>query len=303
MIDRAYLSINNACNLHCRYCSFRQTDLITNDEILNESDIKNILNNILNYSQKNKISVFKLGIVGAGEPFINFDSIKYIIEYVKNEDVDNILTFYTITNGTLLNSDILAFLYENKQRIMLNFSLDGYEEVHNYGKEAFYKTLEGIKKYEAVFNEKPVLNCTVSRQTIINKEEVVSFFIKNDFKKVNFNLLIDVKDQDLMITYEEFQYFLQFIKETKIIVSRQNRSERKHDCLIYGQLCGAGLNNVFITKQGIYPCCRFYKNETYKIASIDDDLFEIESNMTKMIKPVKDGECYYNLYVMKRSDI
>jgi len=302
MIDRAYLSINNTCNLHCRYCSFRQTNLITNDEILTESDINNILRNILDYSRKNNISLFKLGIVGAGEPFIDFNLIKYIIEYTKSEDVDNILTFYTITNGTLVNNNFLTHLYENRQLISINFSLDGYKELHNYGKEAFNKTFDGIKQYEAVYKEKPVLNCTVSRQTIKNKEAVVNFFVRNGFEKVNFNLLIDVDDRDLIITHEEFNNFLKFIKKTNVIVSRQNRKERIYDCLIYGQLCGAGRNNIFITKQGIYPCCRFYKNETYKIANMDFDLFEVESNMAKKIKPVKDGECYYNTHIKNGSN-
>ena len=303
MIDRACLSINNSCNLHCRYCNFRQTDMITNDEKLNKADIDSILHNILEYSQKNNISLFKMGIVGAGEPFLNFDIIEYIIEYVKHEDLNNIFTFYTITNGTLMNHDILAFLYENRKRITLNFSLDGYEELHNYGKEAFQKTLNGIKQYEAVFKEKPVLNCTVSRQTLENKEAVVDYFIKNGFQKVNFSLLVDVEDQNLIITYKEFQDFLQYVNGTNSIVFRQNRKDKKHDCRTYGQLCGVGRTNIFITKQGIYPCCRFYKNETYKIANSDADLFEVESNMLKNIKPVTDGKCYYNEHIMNRSNL
>ena len=302
MIDRACLSINNSCNLHCRYCNFRQTELITNDEKLNESDIDRILFNILEYSRKNNISLFKLGIVGAGEPLLNFDIIKYIIQYVKQKDADNILSFYTITNGTLINDSIIAFFYKNKQRITLNFSLDGYEELHNYGKEAFKKTIYGIKQYEDLFNEKPILNCTVSRKTTENKEAVIDFFIKNGFENVNFSQLVDVEEQNLVITYEEYQKYLQYIQGTKIIF-RQNRKEKKYDCRTYGQLCGAGRTNIFITKQGIYPCCRFYKNENYKIADTDTALFEVEEKMLKMIKPVKDGKCYYNINILKRSDL
>jgi uncharacterized protein len=277
--------------------------LITDDEELSESDINKILRNILYYSRQKNISVFKMGIVGAGEPLLNFDKIKYIIEYAKREDVNNIFAFYIITNGTLVNEDMLAFFYDNKQRITLNFSLDSYEKLHNYGKEAFQKTLTGIKLFEAVFQEKPILNCTVSRQTLNNQEAVVSYFIEHGFRKVNFSQLIDVNSNDLTITHQEFLNFLQFVQDTKAIDFRQNRKEKKYDCRSYGQLCGVGRTNIVITKQGIYPCYRFYKNDEYKIADFDVDLFEVESNMLKKIKPVKDGECYFDKHILNRSDL
>jgi uncharacterized protein len=276
---------------------------ISNDEMLNEDDISIILHNILDYSKQGGLSMFKMGIVGAGEPLLNFDTIKYIIEYVKSEDTDNIFTFYTITNGTLVNEDMLAFFYNNRHRIALNFSLDGYEELHNYGKEAYKNTFDGIKLYETIFQEKPVLNCTVNRQTLNNKESVVSYFIEHGFKKVNFSQIFDVKEPDLAITHQEFLDFLQFVRNKTHIDFRQNRKEKKYDCRAYGQLCGVGRTNIFITKQGIYPCSRFYKNDTYKIADIDADLFEVESNILEKIKCVEDGECYYNKYISGRGDL
>jgi uncharacterized protein len=276
---------------------------ITNDEKLSESDINSILRNILFYCRQKNISIFKAGIVGAGEPLLNFSTIKYIIEYVKREDIDNIFAFYTITNGTLINEDMLTFFYNNRQRITLNFSLDGYEKLHNYGKEAFQKTLDGIKQYEAMFQEKPVLNCTVSRQTLNNQEAVIDFFIDAGFRKVNFSQLIDVNDQDLAITHKEYLDFLQFVQNTKFIDFRQNRKEKKYDCRSYGQLCGVGRTNIVITKQGIYPCYRFYKNDVYKFADFNVDLFEVESNMLKMVEAVKNGECYYNKHILNWGDL
>jgi uncharacterized protein len=270
---------------------------ITNDEILTESDTKIILDNILDYSRKNKISVFKIGIVGAGEPLLNFDTIKFIIEYIKNVDADRKLIFYTITNGTLINENMLNFFYNNKQRITLNFSLDGYEDLHNYSKEAFNNTLDGIMLYDNIFHEKPVLNCTVSKQTLINKETAVGYFIEHGFEKVNFVQLMDIEDNNLTITHQEFLDFLQYVHNKKAIIFRQNRREKKYDCRTYGQLCGVGRTNIFITKQGIYPCCRFYKNNAYKIADFDTDFNKIESNMSKKLHPVKDGECYYNKHI------
>jgi uncharacterized protein len=278
-------------------------DRITNDEILTESDTRIIIENILDYLRKNKILIFKMGIVGAGEPLLNFDTTRFIIEYTKSVDVDINIVFYTITNGTLINEEMLDFFYNNKQRITLNFSLDGYADLHNYGKEEFNKTLDGINLYETIFHEKPVLNCTVTKQTLINKEAVVGYFIEHGFERINFAQLIDVKDSSLTITYQEFVDFLQFVRNTKAIIFRQNRKEKKYDCRAYGQLCGVGRTNIFITKQGIYPCGRFYKNERYKIADFDADLYKIESNMLKKVHPVEDRECYYNKYLLEMEEL
>jgi uncharacterized protein len=275
---------------------------ISNNESLSKSDIDIILNNILFYSRKKGLSTFKMGIVGAGEPLINFDEIKYIIEYVKRENIDDVFSFYTITNGTLVNKEMLTFFYNNKHLITLNFSLDGYEELHNYGKEKFMETIYGIKLYKTIFQEEPILNCTVSRQTIINKKAVVEYFVTNNFKRVNFTQLVDAKDYDLAINYQEFLDFLQFISDTKAIIFRQNRKEKKYDCRTYGQLCGIGRTNIFITKQGIYPCSRFYKNNAYKICDFNTSLCEISLSL-KRIQPVKDGECYYNKHILKREDL
>jgi len=299
MIDRACLSLNNMCNLSCRYCNFRQENLIHNAEMLSESDINCILCNILEYSRHNGIAQFKMGIVGAGEPLLSFDKIKQIVEFAECEDTAHLFAFYTITNGTLFNQSMAKFFYNHKDRIALNFSLDGYEELHNYGKAEYKKTLEGIKLYEKMFQEKPVLNCTVSRQTLLHKEAVIMYFKENGFEKVNFSQIIDVYDSDLALTHREFLGFLRFVADTGVIVFRQNRKEKKYDCRTYGQLCGVGRKNIFITKQGIYPCCRFYEIDKYKLGEYDSSLYEVEAAMHTKTTPVEDGECYYDKHAIR----
>lgn len=70
---------------------------------------------------------------------------------------------------------------------------------------------------------------------------------------------------------------------------------------MYGSLCGVGRTNIFITKRGIYPCGRFYGNEDYNYGPFDMELSELEALMKKM-KPLKDGECYFDKYVGLKAD-
>jgi uncharacterized protein len=299
MIDRACISINNTCNLYCRYCNFRKTGVIIEEEGLTNADIEIILENILNYARKSGLFKFKLGIVGTGEPFLDFDKIYSAIDYAAHHDVAEIFAFYVITNGTLVDDERLDLFYKHRNRVTLNFSLDGYEKLHNYGKAAYKKTLEGIVLYEKCFREKPVINCTVNRQTLIQQEAVLSWFERMGFRKINFSELIDVVDDDLRISHRKFLDFLYFVAERGTIVFRQNRAEKKYDCRTYGQLCGVGRTNIFITKQGIYPCSRFYKKEKYRLSNFDEKLDAVESDMKRRLTPVNDGECYFNKHILK----
>jgi len=299
MINRAYISINNRCNLNCSYCSFRAIDTINNDEAFSNSEVEVILRNILDYSTKNKLEKFVIGICGAGEPLLSFDTIKHIVEWSENTDVNKILHFYTITNGTFVTNEMIDFFYENRSRIDLNFSLDGYEELHNFGKARYKNVREGLTKYKDKFGNYPIIQCTVTKQTILNREKVVDFFEKEGFLKINFGILFEVDNPDFVITYSEYKDFLKYIADNTSIIARQNKPRKKYDCRIYGNYCSVGRNNPFISKDGVYPCCRFHKNMDYKFAEFTTSIDEMERTMTSRYKPVIEGACYFETHINK----
>ena len=76
MVNRVCISINNRCNLNCKYCHFHEKKgSIKTDEM----DVVAILDNIMEYIDNNGIDVFKIGFVGNGEPLLEYDSLK---EYI-----------------------------------------------------------------------------------------------------------------------------------------------------------------------------------------------------------------------------
>jgi uncharacterized protein len=301
MIDRAYISINNTCNLNCNYCSFRATETINNDDAFLDSELFLILKNILVYSNKHQLNKFVIGICGAGEPLLDFNSIKKMVEWAETNDNKEIIHFYTISNGTIITDTMIDFFYKYKNRIDLNISLDGYEELHNLGKACFKDVMEGLKQYRAVFGGYPIIQCTVTRETLKNKEKVIKFFEDEDFKKINFGCLFDISDPELKIPYSEYKKFLKFVADNSSIVARQNKKRKKYDCIVYGNYCGVGRNNPFITKTGVYPCCRFYKNEDFNISTFRATIDEMEKIINKRFEPVTDGKCYFDTYFKRNS--
>lgn len=294
MIDRACISLGEKCNLKCRYCHFE--DRLTNN--VQEFSIENLYeltDNIYEYVRENCIKQFKIGIVGSGEPILEFSKIKTLILYIKEKEMKE-LSLYTITNGTVLNHRIAKFFYDNKDFINLCFSLDGPEHVHNYGREKFSKVISGITLYEDIFGNKPVINCTVHKNTFDNRRDVFDFFETNNFKHVTFSKLVDRDNSPYYITDHEYANFIEDSKNYSFQVRQLKNDKKKYDCTMYGQLCAVGRNNPFLTKVGIFPCGRFYGNSKYNYGSSNIKLKTIEEKMSKM-QALKDGECYYNKYI------
>ena len=292
MIDRACLSLNNGCNLRCKYCHFQ--DKQNGDSEFEFSEVAEVIENAHSYCEQNGIKVFKLGIVGAGEPMLKKEELFALLEYVRDKKYSE-FKMYTITNGTLLaNKDIERF-YEHKERINVCFSLDGYEELHNYGRAAHSAVMKSVETYKSVFGKAPNINATVNAISVRNKERLFAFFKENELLNVTFSKLVGYFDDDLYISDEEFALFMECAKKEGF-VSRQFNCENVYDCTMYGRLCGVGRTNIFVTPEGVYPCGRFYKNNEYLLGDYNASFFEIEKAMRKFT-PVENGECYYSKYL------
>ena len=294
MIDRACISLGERCNLKCKYCHFHgeyTQKLSGQRQEFSQDELSEIIDNINSYYDA-KNGKFKLGIVGSGEPLMEFDKIKYIIDYARKISAN--IELYTITNAILLDSEKLKFFYKHRDIIKLCVSLDGYEELHNIGRENFQKVYEGIKKYEDLFGAKPAINCTVHALSIKNKEKLEKFLVDERFSDITFSRLFDCYDQDLVITTDEYKAFLSSFVNSKLKIRQLDQQKaQKYDCTMYGTLCGVGRTNIFITKQGIYPCGRFYGKEEYNEGSFNAPLIEIE-NRIKRLTPLDAKKCYYD---------
>ncbi|WP_243701225.1 radical SAM protein [Vibrio crassostreae] len=299
LIDRACISLGEKCNLKCSYCHFHNEEngkLSGNPQEFSADELIRIINEINDYAISHEISTFKIGIVGSGEPMLQYKKIVELITYVKNNNLTR-LAFYTITNGTILNDNILNFFYEHRDFIKLCFSLDGYEELHNIGREKYRVVYNGIEMYESVFGAKPPINCTVHNETINNKTKLREYLETEDFKDVTFSRLFDSHDIKMTVSEGEYKDLLSEFKGSKFEVRQlDEKNKKKYDCTMYGTLCGVGKTNIFITKMGIYPCGRFYGNEKYNYGAFDMNLDVLEVEMKKM-KSLRDGECYFDKYV------
>ena len=247
MITRVCISINNRCNLNCQYCHFHEKK----DSIITSNmDIFKILDNIRNYIEKNNIKLFKIGFVGNGEPFLEFEDLHKYISHISDLLKSKVISAYTITNGTILDRKKIEFLVENN--VTIGFSLDGLKDIHNKWRcNSFDTVMKNIELYRDIVGNYPPLNCTVSEDILKNSEEVIKFFSKFN-SRITFSRMIG----KYSIPLDEFNIFLNKASE-KLNIRRGG-----YDCTMYGGMCGAGIDNLFYANGKVFICGNCIDNET-----------------------------------------
>ena len=232
MINRICISINNRCNLACRYCHFREKGEIEAAEM----NVFAILDNVNEYATQK----FKIGFVGNGEGFLDWELLKSYIEYIEDNPF---ISAYTITNGTVrLPDDDIRFLEDHK--INVGFSIDGNKELHDYYRcHSFDCAIANVEHYRSITGHYPTFNATVGRESLENADEIIAFFSQYG-TRVTFSRMIGKYG----ITLKQYRDFLAYA-EKYIPVRRGGK-----DCTMYGGQCGAGTNNYFFANGKVYYC-------------------------------------------------
>lgn len=239
MVDRVCISINNRCNLACKYCHFHEKkEYIQKDKM----DVFQILDNVIQSIENNDIKLFKIGFVGNGEPLLDYELLKEYILYISKYLKSGRIAAYTISNGLLLNREMLLFFRD--YNINVGFSIDGIPEIHNkYRCGTHAKVMEKIELYKEIMGYYPSMNCTVGVEIIENEEETIAFFEQFQ-NRITFSRMIGKYGISLDI-------FNDFLKKAS---ERLNVRTGGYDCTMYGGLCGAGMNNFFYANGNVYIC-------------------------------------------------
>jgi SynChlorMet cassette radical SAM/SPASM protein ScmE len=128
------ISITNRCNLRCRYCyHFESAGDVEGDLPAGEW--------LEFFEELNRCAVTQVTLAG-GEPFIRED-LKEIIEGI----VKSRMRFAILSNGTLIDDDMAAFLASTKRCNYVQVSIDGsMPESHDVmrGKGSFAKALQSL---------------------------------------------------------------------------------------------------------------------------------------------------------------
>lgn len=280
------LMIAQECNLKCKYCYGEGGEYQERGKMTSDIAIKAVDFLIENTQQKELLIVFF-----GGEPLMNFDLIKVVVEYCKDKEkhIDKKFRFSMTTNGTLINDEIEEYIRENN--IFVQISIDGRKEVNDINR--FNSNGEGI--FDKVIAKTGSLRTVrrVSARATISKDNLNLCDNFTTLDQLNFSRIPMVAAQNLL-SDEDYDIFIKEQSKLielleKMIKSKEfNRAKKMsiqmtglkkiHNTQRKSLICGVGSNFVAIDIKGnIFPCHRFVANKGYSLGSIIHNNFDNNS--------------------------
>lgn len=177
------LQVTQSCNLRCSYCIYTDNNGIGrfhNNISMSKETIKKSIDVLSEYSiDSEEINISFYG----GEPMLNFELIKYGVNYAKDIFKDKTLTFNMTTNGTLFNDENLKFLEDNNFALLI--SIDGNKEIHDQNRKfkknkklsVFDLVLSNIKLIKKKY---PKLFSSLQISTVIDQRKTIDEYFKYD---------------------------------------------------------------------------------------------------------------------------
>jgi SynChlorMet cassette radical SAM/SPASM protein ScmE len=161
------VEITSRCNLRCRYCYFFDNPEVTYRELTTEEWLQF-------FDELGQCGVMDVCLVG-GEPFIREDLPQLIQGIVKNR-----MRFSILSNGSLIDDTIAAFIAETKRCNYVQVSVDGSSaEVHDScrGNGSFDKAIRGIKTLQK--QTVPVtVRVTIHHHNVHDLDNIASFLLE-----------------------------------------------------------------------------------------------------------------------------
>jgi uncharacterized protein len=287
------LNIAHDCNLRCAYCFASTGDFGTGRKLMSFETGKKAFDFLIEKSgNRQNLEVDFFG----GEPLMNFDVVKQLVEYGNQLGKEHNKNFrFTITtNGLLLDDEKIDFINKEMKNVVL--SIDGRKEVN----DKLRVRVDGSGCYDKIV---PLY------KELVEKRGDQEYYVRGTFTKYNqdfsddvFALLDEGFDQisvepvvgdstdPYALTEKELpNIFREYDRLSKRILEYEKSGKKfnffhfmidldQGPCAIKRMRgCGCGNEYIAITPDGdIYPCHQFVGMEDYKMGNLDDGTFNSE---------------------------
>jgi SynChlorMet cassette radical SAM/SPASM protein ScmE len=162
------IAITNRCNLRCRYCYHFES----------AGDVEGDLSTaawLQFFEELNRCAVTEVTLAG-GEPFIRGDLKEIISGIVRNR-----MRFQILSNGTLIDDEMAAFLASTKRCNYVQVSIDGsMPGTHDVmrGKGSFAKALQGLMTLRR-HGVHAAVRVTIHRKNVNDLEGIAKFLLED----------------------------------------------------------------------------------------------------------------------------
>ena len=209
------LELTEECNMRCRYCIYGEH----NHHFRNFSPKAmswDVARRAVEYARDNSGNKVSISFYG-GEPLVQFDLMKQVIEYAQKIITGKELTFSFTTNLTLVTKEVAEYI-ANTPGMSVMCSLDGPEDIHDAyrvlrgNQGSFAKAIQGLKLLVEAYGERAkdyiIINTVVcppfsnEKLTAIEKFfEGLSWLPKEVIKKCDYVEYGTVRPEDISLKY------------------------------------------------------------------------------------------------------
>ncbi len=271
------------CNLKCVYChSMAKSSSVRGFDMGKETAKRTV--DFVFQSPSKAISIEFQG----GEPLLNFEVVKYIVNYAKekNEKHKKDLKFRLVTNLTLMNDTILSFLI--KEKVGLCTSLDGCKEVHDKNRQGYDKTVFWIKKIKKKYNIDAMP--LITRDSLPYHKEIVDEYAKLGLDTIWIKPLnnlgyakenwgkIGINAKEFLSFWKKTLDYIVGLNKDKFL--RENsaaiilRKIVRKDCYNFADLqspCGAAISQLAYNYDGgVYTCDEGKLFDVFRLGTVSD---------------------------------
>lgn len=280
------LHIAHDCNLACKYCFAEEGEYHGRRALMSLEVGKKALDFLVaNSGSRVNLEVDFFG----GEPTLNFDVVKGIVEYGRSleEPHNKKFRFTFTTNGVLLNDEILEFANREMSNIVL--SIDGRKEINDLmrpfrGGQGSYDII--VPKFKKVAESRNQTNYyvrgTFTRNNLDFAEDV-KHLADLGFKQISVEPVVAkptddyaLRDEDLQTLYDQYDRLAVELLRRKDEGEGVNFFHFNIDLTggpcVAKRLsgCGSGTEYLAVTPWGdLYPCHQFVGDEKFLLGNVD----------------------------------
>lgn len=296
------LWLTDGCNLRCKYCFQSPVRGSHHNPTYIESAT---IERFLLFCQAqgyNRIHLF------GGEPLLARNQLFYLVR--RSREFLTRPAFELVTNGTLIDAEVMALIEENSIGVLL--SLDGDRDSHDKYRGGFTKIERWLRRLSAI----PDICVALQVSEVSGLWNRVHYVWEQGIASVAVNIVENYEwyqPNDVQIFEEEYEQCVLDMLTGKGVLVDALYSLRVQQCSTYRRGCGATWHDVACSVDGLlYPCHRFPEiGPAFSVGNVVDGLDKektealrekLDSAINHHAYPYIDSEyCPVSLFLVKGS--
>lgn len=285
------LLVSQDCNLRCEYCFAETGDFGMGRSLMSLETGKKAIDFLLEKSGNREN--LELDFFG-GEPLMNFEVVKEIVEYarIREKEYGKNFRFTVTTNGLLLTDDKIDFINKEMSNVVL--SIDGRKCVndrmrHRVDGTGCYDTI--VEKFRKTVDSRDdkeyYVRGTYTKYNLDFSEDVFHLY-EQGFDQISVEPVVAPDTAPYALTEKELPaIFAEYDKLAERLL--ENDRNGKHFNFFHFMLdldqgpcaikrlrgCGCGNEYVAISPNGdIYPCHQFVGIDEWKMGNLNEETFD-----------------------------